>query len=44
MVCPDQKRKTKRKEGEKEDKDDDYWELYDECCQEVMKLDSKIVI
>ncbi|TDL29511.1 L30e-like protein, partial [Rickenella mellea] len=42
MVCPNTKTK-KRKEGE-EDKDEDYRELYDECCQEVMKLDAKILI
>lgn len=42
MVCPDQKRKTKKKEGE-ESKDDDYRELYDECYREVEKLDSKVV-
>ncbi|KAG6919429.1 hypothetical protein DXG01_006312 [Tephrocybe rancida] len=41
MVCPDQKRK-KRKDGEKEDKDDDYRELYDECYKEVEKLDTQI--
>ena len=43
MVCPNQKKKTKLKEGEKEDKDDDYRELYDQCCREVEKLDSKVV-
>ncbi|EMD40706.1 hypothetical protein CERSUDRAFT_43870 [Gelatoporia subvermispora B] len=44
MICPDQKKKTKRKEGdEKEDKDDDYRELYDECYKEVEKLDQQIV-
>ena len=43
MVCPDQKRKVKRKEGDKEDKEDDYRELYDECCGEVVKLDTKVV-
>ena len=40
MVCPNQKRKTK-KEGE--DKDEDYRELYEECHKEVAKLDAKIV-
>jgi H/ACA ribonucleoprotein complex subunit 2 len=39
MVCPNQKRKTKPKEGE----DEDYRELYDECCKEVERLDTKIV-
>jgi H/ACA ribonucleoprotein complex subunit 2 len=43
MVCPDSKRKVKRKEGEKESKDEDYRELYDECCKEVAKLDQKVV-
>ncbi|KAI5124969.1 hypothetical protein M0805_007395 [Coniferiporia weirii] len=42
MVCPDSK-KRKRKEGETEEKDDEYRELYDECCREVEKLDSKVV-
>ena len=41
MICPDQKRKVKRKEGE-EEKDEEYRELYDECAQEVQKLDSQI--
>ena len=43
MVCPDLKRKTKKKEGQTEDKDDDYRELYDECYKEVEKLDTKVV-
>lgn len=43
MVCPDSKRAGKRKEGEKSEKDDDYRELYDECCKEVAKLDQAIV-
>ena len=38
MVCPHQKRKTERKEEE-----EDYRELYDECCKEVEKLNTKIV-
>jgi H/ACA ribonucleoprotein complex subunit 2 len=42
MVCPDQRRKVKQKEGD-EDKVDDYRELFDECCGEVEKLDAKIV-
>ncbi|KAI0068851.1 L30e-like protein [Artomyces pyxidatus] len=42
MVCPGSKR-AKRKAGEVEDKDDDYRELYEECCTEVQKLDHKIV-
>ncbi|KAA1466375.1 L30e-like protein [Dentipellis sp. KUC8613] len=40
MVCPDTKR-GKRKEAE--GKDDDYRELYDECCREVQKLDQRVV-
>lgn len=42
MVCPNLKKKAKRKEGE-EEKDDDYRELYDECYKEVEKLDTKVV-
>ncbi|KAG5221091.1 L30e protein [Salix suchowensis] len=42
MVCPNQKRKVKQKDGEKEDKDDDYKELYDECYKAVEKLNSQI--
>ncbi|OBZ76595.1 H/ACA ribonucleoprotein complex subunit 2 [Grifola frondosa] len=43
MVCPDQK-KAKRKEGEEKDsKEDDYRELYEECCREVQSLDQKVV-
>ncbi|KAG6814185.1 hypothetical protein H0H92_000862 [Tricholoma furcatifolium] len=41
MICPNQKRK-KDKDGGKEDKDDDYRELYDECYKEVEKLDTEI--
>ncbi|KAF9534320.1 putative RNA-binding protein L7Ae [Crepidotus variabilis] len=43
MICPNQKRKTKKKEGEEESKDDDYREMYDECYKEVEKLDTKVV-
>ncbi|EEB89008.1 hypothetical protein MPER_12950 [Moniliophthora perniciosa FA553] len=39
MICPDQKKKVKQKE----DKDDDYRELYDECYKEVEKMDTQIV-
>lgn len=42
MVCPDSKKKPKKKEGE-DDKDDDYRELFKECCEEVEKLDQKIL-
>ncbi|KAK7695804.1 hypothetical protein QCA50_000442 [Cerrena zonata] len=43
MICPDQKRRVKKKEGV-EDKVEDYRELYDECYKEVEKLDQKILI
>ncbi|KAJ7682796.1 RNA-binding protein [Mycena polygramma] len=42
MVCPDQKKKGKPKEGAVEEKDDDYRELYDEVYAEVEKLDTAI--
>lgn len=42
MVCPDSKKKPKKKDGE-ESKDEDYREMYDECCREVAKLDQKLV-
>ena len=41
MVCPDQKRKSKRKEGEtatEDDEDADYRKLYTESFAEVEKL------
>lgn len=41
MICPDSK-KRKSKDGE-DSKDDDYRELYDECCKEVAKLHAKII-
>ena len=41
MICPDQKR-TKRKDAA-DSKEDDYREMYDECCEEVQKLDQKVV-
>ncbi|KAF7292473.1 JmjC domain-containing protein [Mycena chlorophos] len=41
MVCPDQKKKGKAKDGE--EKDDDYRELYDEIRKEVETLNTKIV-
>lgn len=43
MVCPDSKKKTKRKEGDEEEKDEEYRELYEECCREVEKLDQRVV-
>ncbi|KAJ6613439.1 50S ribosomal protein L30e-like protein [Mycena sp. CBHHK59/15] len=42
MVCPDQKKKVKVKEGVAEEKDDDYRELYDEVYREVEALDTQI--
>ena len=44
MICPNQKKSGKRKEGEVASKDDDYRELYEECCRAVEKLDHKIVV
>ncbi|KIY49235.1 L30e-like protein, partial [Fistulina hepatica ATCC 64428] len=44
MICPNQKRKAKPKDGDSEKhRDDDYRELYEECLQEVHKLDQKII-
>lgn len=45
MVCPNQKRKTKKKdaEGVAEKDEDDWKELYQECYREVEKLDHRIV-
>ncbi|EJF61257.1 L30e-like protein, partial [Dichomitus squalens LYAD-421 SS1] len=43
MVCPDQKKKSKSKEGATEDKDDDYRETYNECCKEIQQLDQKLI-
>jgi H/ACA ribonucleoprotein complex subunit 2 len=42
MICPNQKRKIKKEEN-REEKDDDYRELYEECFKEVEKLDTKVV-
>ncbi|KAJ7890795.1 RNA-binding protein [Mycena leptocephala] len=42
MVCPDQKKKGKPKEGIAEDKEDDYRALYDEVYAEVEQLDTQI--
>ncbi|EPQ59242.1 L30e-like protein, partial [Gloeophyllum trabeum ATCC 11539] len=44
MVCPDQKKKVKRKEGEdaKEKEVEDYKELYEECLKEVQKMDTQV--
>ncbi|PIL37178.1 hypothetical protein GSI_00870 [Ganoderma sinense ZZ0214-1] len=43
MVCPDQKKRSKAKEGATEDKEDDYRETYDECCKEIQQLDQKLI-
>lgn len=43
MICPDQKRKTKKKERDGDEKDDEYRELYEECFKEVEKLDTKVI-
>lgn len=43
MICPDSKRRAKKKDGE-DDKTEDYRELYDECYKEIEKLDQKILI
>ena len=43
MICPNQKRSGKRTEDEVESKEDDYRELYEECCKEVTKLDERVV-
>lgn len=41
MICPNLKRKTPKKDGE--EGEEDYRELYEECCRDVEKLDAKIV-
>lgn len=43
MICPAQKRKTKKKDGEEDGETDDWKELYDECVSEVSKLDQRVV-
>lgn len=45
MVCPNQKKKAKRKEGEatKEEKDDEFESLYLDCFKEVEKMNTQIV-
>lgn len=43
MICPNLKRKSKPKEGAVEEKDEEYLELYQECCREAEKLDTKLV-
>ncbi|KAF9247052.1 RNA-binding protein [Melanogaster broomeanus] len=42
MICPNQKRKAQKKDGE-DDGDGDYLELYEECRREVEKLDAKVI-
>ncbi len=41
MICPHQKRKLK--EGTKDEKDEEFHDLYKECYSEVEKLDTQIV-
>lgn len=44
MVCPNQKKKGKRKDGEEEEgKDEEFEQLYQECYNEVENLDTQIV-
>lgn len=43
MICPNQKRKSKPKDGTTDEKDEEYLQLYQECYREVEKLDSKLV-
>jgi len=43
MVCPGMKKKTKKGSGEGE-KEEDYGEIYEECCREVDKLDTGLVL
>ena len=43
MVCPNQQKKAKPKDGEKEGVDEEFRQLYEECFREVQKLDSQIV-
>lgn len=44
MICPEQKRRGKKKDGEGEgDKGDDWKELYDECYREIEKMDERVV-
>jgi H/ACA ribonucleoprotein complex subunit 2 len=41
MICPNTK--VKPRKGDEDSKEEDYRELYDECCTEVNKLDTAIV-
>lgn len=44
MICPEQKRKVRKKDDDGEGhKDDDWKELYDECYKEVEKMDQRVV-
>jgi H/ACA ribonucleoprotein complex subunit 2 len=43
MVCPNLMKKSKPKDGEKEGLDQEFRDLYEECFQEVQKLDEKII-
>ena len=42
MVCPDAKKRKRKDDAEKDEKDDDYRETFDECCKEIGKLHVKI--
>jgi H/ACA ribonucleoprotein complex subunit 2 len=43
MVCPNQQKKVKLKEGESLSTDEEFLQLYEECYREVEKLDSQII-
>lgn len=46
MICPQQKRKTKKKDdadGMAGKDEDDWKELYEECYKEVEKMDVRVV-
>lgn len=42
MVCPDAKKRKRKDDAEKDEKNDDYREVLDECCKEIGKLHVKI--
>ena len=46
MICPQQKRKIRKKEGEDGEagkETEDWKELYEECYREVEKMDMRVV-
>ena len=43
MVCPDMKIKKKANDEEEGQNDNEIRELYEECCREVDRLDTKVV-